>query len=146
MDQSNIRSPQTDEEFARYYELRWQVLREHLGEPRGSERDELEGSADHVAIWSGDGEALAVGRLHLNSPSEAQIRYMAVTATAQGQGLGRQIVERLEEIACQRGATSIVLNSRDSAAGFYERLGYEVVGPGPLLFGRIPHFRMRKGV
>ena len=43
------RPPQSAEEFAAYYELRWRVLREPWSLPRGSERDELEGSAYPVS-------------------------------------------------------------------------------------------------
>ena len=38
----------------------------------------------------------------------------------------------------------MVLNARLEAVGFYERLGYEVVGPGPTLYGQVEHKRMQK--
>ena len=44
-----IRSPETEQEFAAYYELRWRVLRKPWGQPSGSERDELDAAATHVA-------------------------------------------------------------------------------------------------
>ena len=139
----HVTSPATDDQFARYYDLRWQVLRQPWGKPQGSERDDLEAEAEHAVIWGPDGAALAVGRLHFNSPTEAQIRYMAVSPAAQGRGLGRQIVEHLENVARRRGATTIVLNSRAAAAGFYERLGFEPAGAAPTLFD-VPHMRMIK--
>jgi GNAT superfamily N-acetyltransferase len=139
-----VRAPQTDDEFARYYNLRWQVLRAPWGQPRGAERDELESSSDHALIIDDNDVALAVGRLHLNSPTEAQIRYMAVADAARGQGLGRRIVAYLETIARQRGASIVVLNAREAVAGFYQRLGYEIVGPGPTMFGTIAHVKMQK--
>jgi predicted GNAT family N-acyltransferase len=139
-----VRAPQTDDEFARYYDLRWQVLRAPWDQPRGSERDDLDSTADHALIPDEDGTALAAGRLHLNSPQEAQIRYMAVAERARGQGLGRQIVEYLEAIARQRGASVIVLNAREDVADFYQRLGYELIGPAPTMFGAIAHVRMQK--
>ena len=139
-----VRPPQTDEEFARYYDLRWQVLRAPWGQPRGAERDELESSADHALITDDNGAALAVGRLHFNSPTEAQIRYMAVADAARGQGLGRQMIEYLEALARQRGASVIVLNARVEVAAFYQRLGYELLGPGPTMFGAIAHVKMQK--
>jgi len=136
--------PQTEDEFTRYYELRWQVLRAPWGQPRGSERDELEDAAEHAVIFGDDGRALAVGRLHFNSSKEAQIRYMAVDPQARGRGLGRQIVEYLEAIAIERGAARIVLNAREEVMGFYAKLGYEVVSAGPTLFGAVRHRRMSK--
>jgi ribosomal protein S18 acetylase RimI-like enzyme len=140
----NVRSPQTGDEFARYYDLRWRVLRAPWGEPPGSERDDLEDVADHALIVGDDGQTLAGGRLHFNSPSEAHIRYMAVDESVRGQGLGRRIVEYLERIAHARGAEVVVLNAREEVAGFYKELGYEIVGAGPTMFGTVAHVRMWK--
>lgn len=138
------RPPQSDDEFERYYELRWRVLRAPWGQPRGSERDELEERSDHALILGDSGAALAAGRLHLNSPDEAQIRYMAVAETARGQGLGRRIVDYLEGVARQKGVRRIVLNARNEVAGFYTGLGFEAIGPGPTMFGTVAHVRMQK--
>jgi predicted GNAT family N-acyltransferase len=139
-----VRSPRTPEEFDRYYDLRWRVLRAPWGSPRGSERDELEESATHAMIVDVDGNALAAGRLHLNSREEAQIRYMAVAKSDRGRGLGRRIVEYLEAAARSAGATNVVLNARDEVLGFYTALGYEVVGPGPTMFGTVKHSKMQR--
>ncbi|HEX6960475.1 MAG TPA: GNAT family N-acetyltransferase [Lacipirellula sp.] len=139
-----VRPPQSDDKFARYYDLRWQVLRAPWGQPRGSERDELEELAEHALIVGESGAPLAAGRLHFNSPDEAQIRYMAVAETARGQGLGMRIVEYLEDVARQKGARRIVLNAREEVAGFYRGMGYEIVGPGPTMFGAVAHVRMQK--
>jgi ribosomal protein S18 acetylase RimI-like enzyme len=69
---------------------------------------------------------------------------MAVAPQAAGTGLGRQIMAALETQAQAAGLTEIVLHSRESAVGFYQRLGYAVVEPSHTLFGVIPHFLMRK--
>jgi len=139
-----VRRPQSDEEFARLYRLRWQVLRAPWGEPPGSERDADDADSEHALIQAVDGQPLAVGRLHFNSPDEAQIRYMAIAESARGQGLGRCIVEYLEAIAHDRGATTIVLNAREEVSGFYQSMGYEIIGAGPTLFGTVKHVRMQK--
>jgi ribosomal protein S18 acetylase RimI-like enzyme len=142
-----VTTPRTPDEFARYFELRWQVLRDPFGQPRGSERDELdaEGSGtEHAVIFTDAGEAVAAGRIQLNTPAEAQVRYMAVAESQRGLGLGRLIVRRLEEIARSRGASYAVLNARDEAVGFYRSLGYEVVGVGPTIFGTVTHSRMQR--
>ncbi|MBA3485020.1 MAG: GNAT family N-acetyltransferase [Pirellulales bacterium] len=140
----DVRRPQSEEEFARLYELRWQVLRAPWGEPPGSERDATDAYSEHALIQAPDGEPLAIGRLHFNSPDEAQIRYMAVAESARGQGLGRCIVDYLETIARDRGATTVVLNAREEVAGFYQSMGYEIIGAGPTLFGTVKHVRMQK--
>jgi ribosomal protein S18 acetylase RimI-like enzyme len=142
-----VTTPRSPEEFQQYFELRWRVLREPFGQPRGSERDELDdpgSGAEHAAIFTPTGEAIAAGRVQLNTAEEAQIRYMAVAEEHRGAGLGRLIVRRLEEIARGRGARYAVLNARDEASGFYRSLGYEVVGEGPTIFGAITHSRMSR--
>jgi predicted GNAT family N-acyltransferase len=140
----DVRRPQSEEEFARLYQLRWQVLRAPWGEPPGSERDATDADSEHALIQDADGAPLAAGRLHFNSPDEAQIRYMAVAESARGQGIGRRIVEYLEEIARDRGAKSVVLNAREEVAGFYQSMGYAIIGAGPTLFGTVRHVRMQK--
>jgi ribosomal protein S18 acetylase RimI-like enzyme len=37
-----------------------------------------------------------------------------------------------------------VLDAREPAVGFYEKLGYEVTGESYLLFNSIQHFRLQK--
>ena len=145
MPQTTVVSPRSTDEFDRYYELRWSVLRAPLNMPRGSERDDLETASLHAVIWGADGRAIAAGRLHFNSAAEAQIRYMAVAEAAQCQGLGRQIVEHLVDQAHKRGATSVILNSRAEAVPFYERLGFATVGAAEQFAG-IPHWRMKKHI
>ena len=139
-----LRSPHTPDEWGRYFELRWRVLRAPWGQPHGSERDDLETAAFHAAIWDHDGFPVAVGRLHLNAPAEAQVRYMAVAPAADRQGHGRRILAALEAEARRRAVITVVLNARETARAFYERHGYLPSGDAPTLFGDVAHVRMVK--
>lgn len=140
------REPATPEDWESYFDLRWRILREPWNQPRGSERDPLDNKAFHLIILGNDGSPLAVGRLHLNTTEEAQVRYMAVEPAQQGSGLGRKILQGLEQRAQNQGVKQIVLNSRADAVGFYARQGYEALGPGETLFGEVKHTRMRKNL
>ena len=40
----------------------------------------------------------------------------------------------------------MVLNAREGATKFYERMGYKIRGEGPMLFGEIKHFRMQRSL
>ena len=115
----------------------WQQL-------RGSEKDDLEAESEHLMIVGKDSRPLAVGRLHFNTPAEAQVRFMAVDPAAQGRGLGSAILQEFERRARVAGATSIVLNARDDVQRFYKRHGFAVVGPAPTIFGTVKHVRMLK--
>jgi ribosomal protein S18 acetylase RimI-like enzyme len=90
------------------------------------------------------GRLVGVGRLHLRSPTEAQIRYMATEPTARGKGYGRLLLRELERIARLKEAHRIVLSARKPVIGFYEKMGYTVTGEGHTLFGVVEHVRMQK--
>jgi len=143
-----IQPPTSPAEWAAYYELRYTVLRQPWGQPRGSERaaDDEATTTVHALALGPDGQALAVGRLHPSSATEGQVRFMAVTPNSQRQGLGRKVLAYLEEKARHAGLSSISLHAREGAVPFYESLGYAVVEPSHLLFGQIPHFLMRKSL
>jgi predicted GNAT family N-acyltransferase len=127
-----------------YFDLRWRILRAPWDQPRGSERDSAEGSAFHLLLLDPAGKAVACGRLHLNNPDEAQVRYMAVDEHARGRGYGGRILKALEAEARPRKARKIVLNARENVVQFYLRHGYAVTGQAETLFGVIHHSRMEK--
>jgi ribosomal protein S18 acetylase RimI-like enzyme len=139
-----LRSPGTAAEWERYYDLRWQMLRAPWEQPRGSEKDDIEAESVHLALWDRSGVPVAVGRLHQNSATEAQVRFMAVEPARSRQGLGSRVLSELENRARQLGATLMVLNSREQAQAFYRRHGYEASGEAGTLFGAVLHVRMVK--
>jgi GNAT superfamily N-acetyltransferase len=142
---SKIVSPKSEPDWERYFDLRWRVLRAPWRQPRGSEKDDREDDSQHLMICDEqDAEPLAIGRLHFNSPTEAQVRFMAVDPSAQGRGFGSVILQELERRARDGGANSIVLNAREDAQHFYDKHGFSVVGPAPTIFDAVKHVRMRK--
>jgi ribosomal protein S18 acetylase RimI-like enzyme len=140
-----ITQPKTKEEFNRYFEIRWRILRKPWNQPRGSEKDELESESTHVMAVE-EGSVIGVARGHFNCPDEAQIRYMAVEEGWQNRGVGSKIILELERILADKGAKSIVLNARESAVEFYKKHGYRVIGESHTLFGAIPHKKMAKSI
>ncbi len=133
------------QEFSTYYDLRWRVLREPWTQSRDSERDARDADAVHLGCWVGE-RLVGVGRLHLNSPSEAQIRFMAVEPEWAGQGIGRLLLSELERRAAADGARAMVLDARESALGFYEKHGYRSLAFAGLLFNQIAHWKMAKSL
>ncbi|WP_139925510.1 GNAT family N-acetyltransferase [Hymenobacter sp. DG01] len=143
---SAIISPQTPAEWAAYYRLRYEVLRQPWQQPEGSERadDDLAPTTTHALLLAPEGYAVGVGRLHPSGPGQGQVRFMAVHPAGQGRGVGRQVLEHLEAAARSQGLTEVVLHAREQAVPFYLRLGYTVVAPSHTLFGTIPHLLMRR--
>ncbi|RLF63293.1 MAG: GNAT family N-acetyltransferase [Thermoplasmata archaeon] len=138
-----ICEPKRDDDFKKYYELRWKVLREPWNQPRGSEKDDMEEESIHLMVCDED-EAVGVSRLHFNSREEAQVRYMAVDERYRGKGIGTMMLAELEKKAREKGASYIILNARENAVDFYRKNGYDVVERTYTLFGSINHFKMRK--
>ena len=132
-----------ERDFDKYLELRWKILRKPWDQPRGSEVDELDDKAIHIAAYDGD-KIVGVARLHFNSKEEAQIRYMAVDEGYRNKGIGSKMLEKLEKIAKEEGARYVILNARENAVGFYLKNRYELIEKSYLLFGRIQHYKMRK--
>lgn len=139
-----ITQPQTPEEFEKYYDLRWRILRRPWNQQRGSEKDDKEETAIHVMVCEKDRIPVGVGRSHFNSADEAQVRYMAVDENMQGKGIGAMLLKELEKRSKEKGAKCIILNARDTAIKFYEKYGYKITKQSYTLFESVPHFEMRK--
>ena len=140
-----IKQPQSPEEFRQYYALRYRILRAPWGEPEGSEIDDIEDNCFHLMVLAND-EVAGVGRLQHNDGGEAQIRYMAVDKKYERNGIGRMIVDALEQEALNNNIGTVVLDAREPAVGFYQKLGYYVESKSYLLFGDIQHYRMKKSL
>lgn len=121
-----IVTPTSEQELAAYYQLRWEVLRKPFKRPLGSEQDAYDQVSEHCMLVDKDHKPIGVGRLHFNSPEEAQIRFMAVRAELQGEGHGVRIIQHLELRARDQGATRVIINSRDTTLDFYLKCGYEL--------------------
>ena len=89
-----------------------------------------------------DGKALACGGVRLMPDSRtAEIKRMYVAPAARGHGLGRRLLEHLEQHAVSLGATTAVLETghRNAAAlTLYRHVGYKprpsyVAGRDPLV-------------
>ncbi len=139
-----MREPRTEQEFSAYYDLRWRILREPWTRARESARDERECDAFHVIAVEEGNRVVGAGRLHFNSPEEAQVRYMAVETGRSGAGIGSRILEKLEAHARDRGARRIVLNARENAIPFYRKHGYQLREQTSTEFEAVVHWRMIK--
>jgi len=145
IDNFEIRSPTSEEEWERYDNFRWEVLRKPLKMSHIPLKDNLEEASIHLMGVTSEGKILACGRLHLNTSKEAQIRYMGVSEDLRRSGIGSKMIEKLEEEAINQGANQIMLNARENAVAFYKSLGYFEVGPYESDI-QIPHTRMEKQI
>jgi N-acetylglutamate synthase-like GNAT family acetyltransferase len=139
------RIPATAQEWEQYYHLRYTVLREPWGQLKGSEVLQDEDQADHAMVIDTETqEIVGVARMQTNTPTQGQVRCVAVAPHVQGRGVGKLLMNYLEEIAQQKGIKEIVLDARENAVKFYLSIGYEIFADSYLLFGEIQHWKMRK--
>jgi predicted GNAT family N-acyltransferase len=95
-----------------------------------------------VLLENGDVVACVVIR-PADRTDVVRLRQMAVAAGVQGRGLGAQLIRRVEAVLRRDGVTEVVMSARQSAVGFYQKLGYQTEGDGYPDLG-IHHIRMCK--
>lgn len=81
----------------------------------------------HLAIARSD-KVLAYAQLFPQKNLNYQIKQMVVEPSYQKQNLGKQILQAAIDFAKDQGATSLSLNSRLWAIGFYQKLGFKTGG------------------
>ncbi len=139
-----IEIPKTAEQLEQYFHFRWEMLRKPWDHPLGSEKDEYETVGEHRMVVDNSGRIIAVGRVHLNTSEEAQIRHIAVAKDKQGKGVGKLLYSALEEVARQQGATRLVTNSRKVSIEFFTALGFEIEKEAPTEMGKLKRHQMIK--
>lgn len=108
-----------------YYQEDSQAGAFHIGAIfSGSGRSELENPSEIIGIASFYPE----GHPALNCKKAFRLRGMAVSPSVQGLGIGSKIVTQAIEICKKAGSDLLWCNARESAAKFYQRLGFESIG------------------
>ena len=136
-----VRLAEKDADRRTCLRLRWTVFVEEQNVPPSLEIDEHDASGAVHALALFDGVPAGTGRFVLIEPGVARIGRMAVIDDARGNGIGRALLRFLETEARERGVTRFTLNAQVSARRFYEKAGYQAIGP---VFddAGIPHVRM----
>jgi N-acetylglutamate synthase-like GNAT family acetyltransferase len=124
-----IKTPKTREDFKAYYALRYKVLREPWGHPKGTEKDDYEAISEHfMAVDENTGEVFGVIKLFEKDPGVGQVSHLAVAAEHQHKGIGKFLVEAVEKRAREKGYKTIGAMARVTATAFFERHGYHIAG------------------
>ncbi len=129
-------------EYKQMVDLRRQILRKPLG--LDFTKEDLEKEKDDLLIAAyEDDEMLGCCILTQIAPNTVRLRQMAVKAGLQGKGIGRVMMQFAENVARDRGNKKLCMHARKTAAGFYEKLGYNVAGE-EFTEVTIPHYNMEK--
>lgn len=138
-----IRTPTTEYEWEKYYDLRYRILRQPLNQPRGSEKNEGDEVGIHFALFE-DQQLLAIARLDHTETGVSQVRFVAVESNQQGKGYGIQIMAATEKRSKSIGCYKMMLHARDYAVPFYKKIGYRLIEPSYKLFDVLQHYLMEK--
>lgn len=137
--------------------LRFEVLRRPLGMVLGSEENAREAECRHLVAWVDREVHDGLGRVGVGEPAVVgctlwlgdadgrggKLLQMAVDSRWQGTGLGARLVRELERKVFIDGFREVRLHARETAIGFYRKLGYEVEGETFFEVG-LPHKLMRR--
>ena len=128
MDIQIIRATETWQQAGAYY-VRIQGMAKQHNITLRREFDEFD-TPDTKYIVLCDGTfPVATCRICLQNEGAAMIGRVVVLPEFRGKGLGRRVVEEAETWLRELGVARVVIESRDVAVGFYEKLGYTVADP-----------------
>ncbi len=112
------------------------------------EGDDLETTV-HFGLYY-QGELAGIISLFENKNSiftienQFQIRGMAVLENFQKMGFGNLLVEKTEKFVTSKNASFIWFNARETAVGFYQKLGYAIIGTSFEIENVGTHYVMHK--
>jgi N-acetylglutamate synthase-like GNAT family acetyltransferase len=139
-----IKSPKTHADFKAYYALRYRVLSEPWGLPKGTEKDDYEPISEHFMAVNEKGEVVGVVKLYEKDKEAGHISHLAVAPEHQRKGIGRLLLSAVEERARARGFRTLGTMARATATVYFEKYGFHVAGmPAPHI-GTTPLVWMEK--
>jgi len=108
--------------------------------PRDLELDDRDVVCVHLLAFEGD---QAIGTARLDLELGGKVGRVAVLALHRRRGVATALMQRLHEIAGERGLGSVWCNAQRSAVPLYEYLGYAITS-APFDEAGIEHVRMQR--
>ncbi|BAM60178.1 acetyltransferase [Bacillus subtilis BEST7003] len=107
------------------------------------EFDTLQEQCQHILVYH-ENQPVGTGRARIVGHT-AKLERICILKPYRKYGLGKIIVSGLEEIMKEKGLTSYKLHGQTQAAGFYQKLGYQISSQEFMEDG-IPHVLMTKEI
>ena len=104
--------------------VRRAVFIEEQNVPESIELDARDPDCSHVLACDESGNPIGTARID----SSGKIGRMAVLPEHRGRGLGTKMLEAIMEHGRSNGITDFHLSAQISAAGFYQKMGFEPFG------------------
>ncbi|ARF17759.1 GNAT family N-acetyltransferase [Sporosarcina ureae] len=140
----NSKRVRTEADLQKTFDIRKAVFVQEQQVPEEDEFDEfdgLNGLCEHILVEQ-EGQAIASGRLRVVE-GVGKLERICVLASHRGLGVGKIIVEGLEDVAKDKEIASLTLHGQTHAEEFYQKLGYETTSDVFMEDG-IPHIVMEK--
>jgi N-acetylglutamate synthase-like GNAT family acetyltransferase len=129
-----IKTPSTHDEFKAYYALRYKVLSEPWGHPKGTEKDDFEPISEHFMAVNEKGEAVGVVKMYERSEGVGYFSHLAVASDHRNQGIGQLLLKAMELRARARGFRTLGTMERVTDTAYLEKCGFRIAGmPSPHL-------------
>lgn len=131
-------------DYGKMVQLRLKILRQPLG--LDFSEDELLKEKNDILIAAFD-EDILMGCCVLckNGDESIRLRQMAVDLQMQRNGIGASIIFFAENLARDKGYKKIIMHARQTAAGFYEKFGFQKKGE-EFYELNLPHILMEKSL
>ena len=131
-------------EYQQMVNLRNEILRKPLG--LSFDEEELLQEKDDILMGAfEDDRLLGCCLLTRMDAGTVRLRQMAVPNNMQGKGVGRALMIFAENIARDLGYRKLCMHARETAVGFYQKLGYSITGE-QFVEVTIPHYIMEKAL
>lgn len=130
-------------EYQHAFDLRNHVLRKPLGLDLMNDDLTTEKTGIHIGAKLNH-QIHGVCVIEPLDKQRLKVRQVAVSEEFRGQGIGQELLKRVETYGLMRGNTVIELDARKNAWHFYQRLGYQFQGEEYLKFNTVWHRKMIK--
>ncbi len=126
------------------FAIRRKVFIEEQQIPEDEEYDEFDtlgAACEHILVYF-NGQPIGTGRLRVVD-GYGKLERICILQAFRKYGLGKVIIQKLEEMTREKGLMKSKLNAQVYAEGFYEKYGYKRTGE-EFMDGGIPHILMKK--
>ncbi|KMY46523.1 acetyltransferase [Bacillus sp. FJAT-27916] len=138
----DIKIVTNEEELQQAYQVRKIVFVDEQKVTVEEEIDHLEEESTHFLVMNENDEPIGAGRFRIVD-NYGKVERICVLPQARSTGVGRSLMEAIEQHALSQGLEITKLNAQVQAIPFYKSLGYGIISEEFLDAG-IPHRTMKK--
>ena len=138
----DIKIVTNEEELQQAYQVRKIVFVDEQKVPVEEEIDHLEEESTHFLVMNEHDEPIGAGRFRIVD-NYGKVERICVLPQARSTGVGRSLMEAIEQHALSQGLEITKRNAQVQAIPLYKSLGYGIISEEFLDAG-IPHRTMKK--